>query len=149
MEKRLRENLKQLNLRPFRNLNIRDDPEPRAVVERETTFERGVTFECGVAVAQRAALQHAVRSYLTNCMKMHGAATWTDAIFATASRMNHSCDPNVTVADWSAPEGFSLDVMAVRRIVPGEEISVAYVRTSLPKAKRQQVQIPRPTGCTP
>ena len=53
--------------------------------------------------------------------------TYRDGLFLTASRMNHSCWPNVLL---SSADGLLGEVVALRDIPAGEEITVSYLRTS-------------------
>ena len=61
-------------------------------------------------------------------------------IYVTASRLNHSCQPNVI---WSSDDDnppHRLEVRALRDVSLGEELTVSYIKMSdlLPKEKRQQ-----------
>ncbi|KAJ1488935.1 hypothetical protein T484DRAFT_3567578 [Baffinella frigidus] len=64
-----------------------------------------------------------------------------DAVFEFLSRINHSCQPNCVAPDWPAalPGRCAVDVVAVRRILPGDELVDSYVDVSQPKAARQKV----------
>ena len=53
--------------------------------------------------------------------------TYRDGLFLTASRMNHSCWPNVLL---SSADGLLGEVVALRDIPAGEEITVSYLRAS-------------------
>ncbi|TGJ81252.1 hypothetical protein E0Z10_g7516 [Xylaria hypoxylon] len=56
------------------------------------------------------------------------------SLFATVSRINHSCRPNC--AYFFDSNTFSQNVVAVRDIQLGEELSVAYIDPILPRSER-------------
>ena len=51
-------------------------------------------------------------------------------IFPTISLLNHSCQPNATIAYEVGTEGVVGIVSACRDIQPGEEIAISYVSSS-------------------
>ena len=53
--------------------------------------------------------------------------TFHDGLFLAAARMNHSCWPNVLL---SSADGLRSEVVALRDIPAGEEITLSYLRTS-------------------
>ncbi|KAK3314580.1 hypothetical protein B0H66DRAFT_627200 [Apodospora peruviana] len=59
------------------------------------------------------------------------------ALYPNVSRINHACTPNSYVA--TPADGLSLAVVAVRDILPGEEISISYILPSLPSHARQTI----------
>ena len=81
----------------------------------------------------------------------YGFAHGADAVGEVVSRTNHSCDPNCFMLDSSVPgRGFSMGLMATRRIMPGEELGVSYIpEIHLPKAQRLTVPTLHPAPYTP
>ena len=55
-------------------------------------------------------------------------------MYPTASRLNHSCQPNC-VATFT---GISLQIRAVETVQPGEELTISYTDLLNPSAKRKE-----------
>ncbi|KAH8159702.1 hypothetical protein CIB48_g8545 [Xylaria polymorpha] len=70
-------------------------------------------------------------SFLTGS---HDGKSKFQSLFATVSRINHSCRPNC--AYFFDPNTFAQNVVAVRAISKGEELSLAYIDPILPQAER-------------
>ncbi|KAI0490439.1 hypothetical protein F4859DRAFT_8000 [Xylaria cf. heliscus] len=64
----------------------------------------------------------------------HDGKSKFQSLFATVSRINHSCRPNC--AYFFDPNTFTQNVVAARYIQPGEELSIAYIDPILPQAER-------------
>ncbi|KAJ7572618.1 hypothetical protein C8J56DRAFT_790580 [Mycena floridula] len=58
------------------------------------------------------------------------------ALFLNVSRCNHSCGPNA-VWKWDA-ESFSLTLQAVRPISDGQEVTIQYIDSTLPRDQRRE-----------
>ncbi|KAK5631124.1 hypothetical protein RRF57_006839 [Xylaria bambusicola] len=58
------------------------------------------------------------------------------SLFTIISRINHSCRPNCVY--YFDSNTFSQNVVAVRDIQPGEELSIAYIDPVLPQSERQK-----------
>lgn len=61
------------------------------------------------------------------------------AFYALICRINHSCDPNVRVVYVNSPQfGLQAHLMALRAILPGEELLQSYIDQFQPFAARQK-----------
>jgi len=80
----------------------------------------------------------------TNCMGItlpvpdieHPPDATHNAIFLDLSRCNHSCNPNAE-PHWDLTT-FSMSLLAVRPIMPGEEITISYINLHKSREARQR-----------
>lgn len=81
----------------------------------------------------------AIRVFHTCCFFISRAKEPMEGLFPTLSRINHSCEPNCEAMDWVAGGTPQVDLIALRPIKPGEELTVSYIGASncKPKADRQ------------
>ncbi|KAI1747378.1 hypothetical protein F4782DRAFT_552131 [Xylaria castorea] len=78
------------------------------------------------------------RIFRTNSFStgVHDGKSKFQSLFATVARINHSCRPNCAYFfDYNT---FAQNVVAVRDIQPGEELSVAYIDPILPQVERRK-----------
>ena len=71
------------------------------------------------------------------CMPLDGTAH-----FSIATKMNHSCDPNVVVLyksrGWGRQHPLVAYCVALKDIAPGEELTISYITSDDPYDKRQE-----------
>jgi hypothetical protein len=67
--------------------------------------------------------------------RIYANNTYLDGCYLHSSRMNHSCKPNVML---SSDDTILAEVVALRNILPGEEILVSYLRTSALETKNER-----------
>ncbi|KAJ8080950.1 hypothetical protein PM082_017785 [Marasmius tenuissimus] len=86
----------------------------------------------------------------TNSLQIHDYSSANDsdphaAVFRDASRINHSCSPNVSVS--FNRQTFGMELRALRSIKDGEELFIAYNSVSGSTAERQDELVPYGFQC--
>jgi hypothetical protein len=65
--------------------------------------------------------------------KLEGGHLFGQGMYLEAGFFNHSCDPNCVVSSAVTP----LQIVTIREVQPGEELTIAYVDISQPRSARQ------------
>ncbi len=65
--------------------------------------------------------------------KLESGHLFGQGMYLEAALFNHSCDPNCAVSSGVTP----LQIVTIREVQPGEELTIAYVEISQPRSSRQ------------
>ncbi|KAI0534918.1 hypothetical protein GGR58DRAFT_29962 [Xylaria digitata] len=118
----------------------RDDLDDLLVraVENLPLVHRNEVLELSTHNGARTYREKVGKIFRTNSFSTgsHDGKSNFQSLFATVSRINHSCRPNC--AYFFDSNTFSQNVVAVRDVQPGEELSVAYIDPVLTRSERMR-----------
>ncbi|KAK7034676.1 hypothetical protein VNI00_012318 [Paramarasmius palmivorus] len=126
------------------------------IIEEQTQLAHSLVQYLGVASPQDLSSQFGIQSAgeLVDIISKFTTNTFTLAdpsltpigacVSPTAALLNHSCDPNTVVvfpgatSDENKKSEPRMEVVALKNIMPGEEVFTAYIDTTLPRSLRQK-----------